>query len=313
MKKLLTVFSIFFAVGTVLFQSCKEETSDPPKASIFYSIVGKQVAFTALTKRVVSWSWEFGDGLTSTAQNPVHVYDGGGYYTVTLTGTDDNGTTVSSEVTIAVDLTPYVLLTGGPGAANGKTWKLTANHSSSDKLSLADATFSLADPDIPSLPQGAFGLFLGIGEVYDDEYTFYYNGDYSHDTKADHAAFAGLVNQMVTNGGAGVVSTGGGAAAEFGLCTAAYTPETNATFTYVEKEDYVVPSVWGAEGFILYPNVSTLDFSGTEFVGFMDVQRKVILQDITDNTMRLVMFMTGSPDYYPLNTHALILSFEVVK
>ena len=92
MKKLLTVFTMFFAVGTFLFQSCKKETSDPPKVSIFYSIVDKQVAFTALTKRVVSWSWEFGDGQTSNAQNPVHVYDGGGYYTVTLTGTDEEGT-----------------------------------------------------------------------------------------------------------------------------------------------------------------------------------------------------------------------------
>ncbi|MBK7713697.1 MAG: PKD domain-containing protein [Bacteroidales bacterium] len=314
MKKLVTVFSIFIAVGTIVFQSCKEETSDPPKASIFYSVVDKQVAFTALTKRVISWKWEFGDGLTSTEQNPVHVYEGGGYYTVTLSGTDENGTIVTSEVTIAVSVTPYVLLTGGPNAANGKTWKLTANHSSKDKLSLADAAFSLADPDIPSLPQGVFGLFLGIGEVYDDEYTFYYNGDYSSDTKADHGAFAGLVNQMLTNGGAGVISTGtDGAAAEFGMCTAAYTPETNATFTYVEKENFTIASVWGAEGTVTYQNVSTLDFSGTEFVGFMDYQRKVILQDITDNTMRLVMFMTGSPDYYPLNTHALILSFEVVN
>jgi hypothetical protein len=119
---------------------------------------------------------------------------------------------------------------------------------------------------------------------------------------------------MLTNGGAGVVSTGtDGAAAEFGLCTAAYTPDADATFTYVEKENFVVPSVWGAEGFVTYENVSTLDFSGTEFVGFMDNQRKVILQDITDNTMRLVMFMAASQDYFPLNTHALILSFEVVK
>ena len=45
----------------------------------------------------------------------------------------------------------------------------------------------------------------------------------------------------------------------------------------------------------------------------MDNQRKVIIQDITDNTMRLVMFMAASPDYYPLNTHALVLTFEVVK
>jgi hypothetical protein len=214
-------------------------------------------------------------------------------------------------VGIAVDVTPYVLLTGGATAVNGKTWKLTSNHSSKDKLALA-ATFTLADPDIPALPVGAFGLFLGIGEVYLDEYTFYFNGDYAHDTKDDGAAFAGLLNQMATNGGSGIVSLGT-AAADFGLCTAAYTPEANATFTYVEKEDFPVPSVWGAEGVVTYNDVSTLDFSGTEFVGFMDNQRKVIVQEITDNSMRLVMFMAASPDYYPLNTHALVLTFEAVK
>ena len=36
-------------------------------------------------------------------------------------------------------------------------------------------------------------------------------------------------------------------------------------------------------------------------------------QAISDKSMRLVMFMTGHPDYYPLNTNALILTFEVVE
>jgi len=66
-------------------------------------------------------------------------------------------------------------------------------------------------------------------------------------------------------------------------------------------------------GVVTYSNVSTLDFSGTEFVGFRDYQRKVILKKITDTSMQLVMFMAASPDYFPANTNALVLSFEVVK
>ena len=38
-----------------------------------------------------SWNWNFGDGATSTAQNPTHVYDAIGTYTVTLTATNDVG------------------------------------------------------------------------------------------------------------------------------------------------------------------------------------------------------------------------------
>jgi PKD repeat protein len=310
MKKLFIVSGILLAFGTLLFQSCKKESADPPKASIFYSVVEKQAAFTALTKRVVKWDWNFGDGKTSTEQNPVHSYDGGGYYTVTLTATGADGSTIESTVTIAVAVTPYVLLTGGATNVNGKTWRLTRNHSDKDKLANADATFTLADGAPETLPAGAFSLYLGMGEVYDDTFTFHFDGSYSHDVKADHASFAGLLYEYVTTGGAGIVNDGGAA---FGLCTGLYTPESGATFTYVEKEDFAVPSVYGPDGVLTYKDVSTLDFSGTEFIGFMDNQRKVIVQEITDNSMRLVMFMAASQDYYPLNTHALILTFEVVK
>jgi PKD repeat protein len=309
MKKLLTLFSIFIAAGVLLFQSCKEETSDPPKASIFYSIANKQVAFTSLTKRVVSWEWNFGDGKTSTEKDPVHIYEGGGYYSVTLNCVGEDGSNTVSEVTIAVSLTPYVLLTGGATAVNGKTWKLTTQHSPNDKFANADADLSLVDGVPSPLPPSVFSLFLGMGEVYDDTYTFYFDGGYSHDTKDDHAAFAGLLNQMLTDGGVSIVNAGG---QDFGLCTASYTPQTGATFTYVEKEDFSVPSVYGPDGILTYTNVSTLDFSGTEFVGFLDYQRKVIVQEISDNSMRLVMFMAASPDYFPANTNALVLSFEVV-
>ena len=36
----------------------------------------------------LSWSWAFGDGGSSTAQNPVHIYESAGTYTVTLTVND---------------------------------------------------------------------------------------------------------------------------------------------------------------------------------------------------------------------------------
>lgn len=128
--------------------------------------------------------------------------------------------------------------------------------------------------------------------------------------KADGGAFGGIVYQFVLNGGAGIINANGAA---YGLCIAQYTPESNATFTFTEKENFTVPSVYGPGGALTFNEVSTLDFSGTEFVGFRDFQRKVILNRITDTRMQLIMFMAASPDYAPLNTHALILSFEVVN
>jgi gliding motility-associated-like protein len=49
---------------------------------------GSSIAFTDLTastyKPIVSWTWNFGDGDTSMAENPTHAYPEGGVYNVTL-------------------------------------------------------------------------------------------------------------------------------------------------------------------------------------------------------------------------------------
>ncbi|MGZ8549369.1 MAG: PKD domain-containing protein, partial [Chitinophagaceae bacterium] len=40
---------------------------------------------------IISWNWDFGDGTTSTLQNPAHSYTSTGFYTVTLTATSSSG------------------------------------------------------------------------------------------------------------------------------------------------------------------------------------------------------------------------------
>ncbi len=306
----------FFILAVWILPSCKEENERPEfpiSAEIFFSVKDKQVAFTALTHSAKSWMWDFGDGKTSTEQNPVHVYETGGYYIAKLTAQDNAGTTATKEVKLAIALTPYSLLTGDHTAAgyNGKKWKLTADHSTGgDYLANADASFSLVKGTPRPLPTGIFDLEFGMGNIYKDEYTFYFDGEYSQDVKDDGASFSGYLYTLATQGPGGVVNANGAA---FGLCIAKYTPDATATFSYIEKEDFVVPSVYGAGGVITYKDVSTLNFSGTSFVGFRDFQRKVILKSISNTRMQLVMFMAASPKDAPKNTHALILSFEAVN
>lgn len=336
MKKSFLWLFIIFMAGAMLFQSCEEDSDRPVwplSAVIFHSIEGKQVAFTALTHSAVSWAWDFGDGNTSNEQNPVYVYEEGGYYIATLTAKDEDGNSVSKEVRLAVDLPPYALLTGDHTAEgyDGKTWKLSQSHSVNDKLVNSDASFSLFDEDIPSLPAGAFSVYVGLPEAYNDEFTFYYDGSYRHDTK-DGTSFGGIVyaTAMQQFGLSTITKTGGEDA--FGVdvfALSTYTPDDNATFVLTESENFTIPTIPDfATGIqppgipvVTYPGVMTIDFpNSTEFIGVKDFHRKVIVQEITNNSMRLVMFLTMSPDaivsqdpLIALSTTALILTFEVVE
>ncbi|MFV0266377.1 PKD domain-containing protein [Maribellus luteus] len=307
-------------IGIILLPSCSDDDERPVfplSAAIFHSIDGKQVAFTALTHSASSWQWDFGNGETSTEQNPVYVYPEGGYYIATLTAKDKDGNTVTDQVKLAVALPPYALLTGDFTAEgyNGKTWKLTSSHNAAgDYLANADAELTVVSGTPRPLPDGIFNTEFKMGDIYKDEFTFHYDGSYSHDVKEDQASFSGIVYEIVNTGGAGIVNANG---QDYGLCIAKYTPQNGATFTFNDNEDLTVSSVYGPPTYsITFNNVMTLDFSGTEFIGFRDFQRKVILKSISNSRMQLVMFMAAGSDpaqIIGINTHALVLSFDAIN
>jgi PKD repeat protein len=54
--------------------------------------VGEEIEFRDSSRgSIISWYWEFGDGNTSTSQNPKHTYNKEGTYRVNLTVTDNKG------------------------------------------------------------------------------------------------------------------------------------------------------------------------------------------------------------------------------
>jgi PKD repeat protein len=77
-------------------------TVEPFAAAFSYIGSDQQVTFTDLSSGATSWLWDFGDGSTSTDQNPTHVYTSDGLYTVTLTVVNGISCTVSQTVNINV-------------------------------------------------------------------------------------------------------------------------------------------------------------------------------------------------------------------
>jgi PKD repeat protein len=76
------------------------------------------------TNTPTSWAWDFGDGATSTGQNPVHAYTTAGNYSVSLTATNAGGSdmiTKTDYVKVTAAVLPDLTITGTvnpvPGSA----------------------------------------------------------------------------------------------------------------------------------------------------------------------------------------------------
>jgi len=77
-------------------------TSGRPAAAFDATVDGLTVRFQNRSRGAASWTWTFGDGTTSTARNPTHVYAAPGNYVVTLTAVGGEGSSAIATQTIAV-------------------------------------------------------------------------------------------------------------------------------------------------------------------------------------------------------------------
>ena len=87
------------AIDTVIISNYPAATASFTSTTSFFSVV-----FNNTSTNGVSYSWNFGDGNTSTDMNPTHIYNDEGTYTVVLTVTDQCGNTATSSQVVTIDV-----------------------------------------------------------------------------------------------------------------------------------------------------------------------------------------------------------------
>lgn len=106
---LLSIKSLFILLASqiILITSCNDDGDLTPKASfeiIDTPVVNQAVSFTSTSTNAKSFEWNFGDGGSSTQENPEYIYVEGGNYAVTLTAIGGGKEDVATEQIVVIGL-----------------------------------------------------------------------------------------------------------------------------------------------------------------------------------------------------------------
>lgn len=317
MKKRVFLFLCGIIMAAAVFQACKKDSTSAPTAEIFATIAGYTVTFNPTVTDADTYSWDFGDNTAlSTEKNPVHAYETFGDYTVKLTVKGEGGETTATKVITIAPLSIKELLTGGSKATNGKTWVLSTAYSPGQD---GGGPVMNEMPVVLPSAENVLNLF-GLGEEYDNEFTFYYDGTYKMNLK-NGKALAGAVYGVVTQTIAGDPSY------DIGMCAANYAPPATATWT-ANTSDFTVDAITDpmtteippVHGNVTFTGKNWLSFSEGAFFGILDfpTTAKVIIKEISANKMKVALLLCGygygeDPSYFVMPTNLIHITYEVKK
>ena len=189
-------FSLFFILSVFLIIACDPEEPTPvpvgenPISSFQFEVDAVdflKVNFSNFSQNATSYTWDFGDGNTSTEESPTHSYAGGGDYEVVLTASNGTDSRESSKtVSITDPNTEVTKITG----VTSKVWKLSRNTDD------AAAEFAcIVGPENRSEIWWALGSVSPLGDrpcFMEEEYIFGADGSFTYDPKGMVWADAGI-------------------------------------------------------------------------------------------------------------------------
>jgi PKD repeat protein len=164
--------------------ACGDDDEGAPKSDFIYESDERTVTFINLSKGATAYHWDFGDGETSTEENPVHEYPAFGVYTAYLTATGSGGETLSlpdemilaksSDVVIDGNFDDWATIPVSTELAEGSITRVKVDY---DGLKLYFYVEGTADL------QGFFDLYLNV----DNDFSTAFNtGDWQNGIGAEY-------------------------------------------------------------------------------------------------------------------------------
>ena len=248
-----------------------------------------KVTFNGATQNASTYEWDFGDGSTSTDEDPIHIYSEVGTYTVTFRAKGNGGEDFQTKEVIITPSTKF-LLTGGPNAINGKSWYWDSEKYDTDGMGPVSSGLTI---DI-NVPDPNLLIDIGLPQAYEDVFTFKYDGSY-------------IVDNSDTNGGSimGMFYANKFFKDEIThrtntiivpLVDATYEVNVDAKWE-ISDDDFTIVT---EEGDVVFENQMHLKLG--EYFGFKEYTEEgksvvIILKDITETHMKVAIAIHGYKDY----------------
>ena len=303
--KYLKMMSVLILALTMV--NCSDDDIPPPVADFTADVNGTEVTFTSTMSNVKTFEWNFDDGNSSTEANPIHAYEKPGVYKVTLnlTGKDGSISAVVKDVEVMESMN--YLLTGGAARPEGKIWRLSYEVSDPVGKEGVGAVTNDLTILIPDDTDGTLE-WVGLGNAYDDEFTFVFDESYSIDN-ADGQSVMSLLYANISHQGDIVKPSEQPELVPFADVT--YSP-VNGEWSF-QPDAFTIDALNLATG-----TIDPVTFTGktqlivSDYLGFKDATSTIIIKSISETEMNIAIALHGAKAAHEYPSHMFHMTLKAV-